>query len=76
MPRYFVTTSDGSQAHDAEGLVLPSLDELSVVMRQTLAVMLHDESREGGCREFDAQAHDESGHRVMTARINMVTHRP
>lgn len=76
MPRYFVTTSDGSQAHDDDGLVLSNLDELSAVLRQTLAVMLHDKGRDGGCSEFNAQVHDETGHQVMTARVNMVTHRP
>lgn len=79
MPRYFVSTSDGVQAHDEEGLVLPDLDELSVVMRQTLAAMLHDERQESDRderSEFIAEAHDEDGHQVMTARVNVVTHRP
>lgn len=73
MPRYFITTTDGFEAHDDEGLVLPGPDALAKVLRQTLAAMLHDEGVEGGRNEFSAKAYDEDGRQVLTAKVSMMT---
>lgn len=76
MPRYFITTIDGFEAHDDEGLVLAGPDALAKVLRQTLAAMLHDEGTEGGRNEFSAKAYDEDGRPVLTARVSMTTVAP
>lgn len=76
MPRYFITAPEGFSTHGADGLVLPDTTALATVLRQTLAVMLHDEGQGDSETEFNAEARDENGHQVMTARLNIVTHRP
>ena len=76
MPRYFVTTSDGFQAHDDEGLVLPDTPALAKILRQSLASILLDESMRGGGDEFWAEALDEDGRRVMTAKIKVSVAEP
>ncbi|MDP4027305.1 hypothetical protein Q8W71_32605 [Methylobacterium sp. NEAU 140] len=71
MPRYFISTSDGFQAHDPEGIELPDTEALARMLRRTLAAILADEGTEGGRNEFWADALDERGERVMTARVSL-----
>ena len=73
MPRYFITTSDGFQAHDDEGLVLPDIDALATMLRQTLATMLRDEGGQGSSNEFWADASDETGRCVLTAKVTLLS---
>ena len=71
MPRYFITTFDGFQAHDDEGLVLPDAHALAKLLRQSLAGILLDASIRSGGDEFWAEAHDDNGQHVMTAKVVM-----
>ncbi|MDP4026769.1 hypothetical protein Q8W71_29620 [Methylobacterium sp. NEAU 140] len=71
MPRYFVTTSDGVMVQDGEGTELPDLDALEKLLRQTLAAIMSDEGKPGSRNEFRADAADERGERVMTARMSL-----
>ncbi|MCJ2114779.1 hypothetical protein MKK64_26820 [Methylobacterium sp. E-025] len=72
MPRYFISTSDQAQVHEKEGLVLSGPDELALVLRQTLATMLHDVEKNKGRTIFTANAHDAYGDCVMDARVTMM----
>ncbi|MDP4027228.1 hypothetical protein Q8W71_32155 [Methylobacterium sp. NEAU 140] len=71
MPRYLVTTYDGITVSDPGGIELPDLDALAIVLRQTLSAIMHDEGGRPGRNEFWADAHNECGERVMTARVSL-----
>ena len=76
MPRYFITTSDGVPAHDEEGLVLPDTRGLGRILRQDLISIMLDEGLKHGQDEFWAEALDEGGRRIMTAKIKLSVTEP
>ncbi|XYD09053.1 hypothetical protein R1A27_29700 [Methylobacterium sp. NMS12] len=76
MPRYFIDTSNGFKAHDEQGLVLSGPEELAMVLRQSLATIMHDEGRQGSPNEFRAIAYDEGGRHVMMATMRLTTTAP
>lgn len=76
MPRYFITTSNGLQTHDEEGLVLPDAQALAKILRQSLASIMLDEGVKHGWDEFSAEALDECDRRVMTAKIKVSVAEP
>jgi hypothetical protein len=69
MPRYFINTFNHFDAIDEEGTVLPDSGALRGLLRKALTEILRDEGEERGVDEFAAEALDESGRRVMRARI-------
>ncbi|MCJ2088650.1 hypothetical protein MKK88_22105 [Methylobacterium sp. E-005] len=71
MPRYFIDTFDHVDAIDNEGVVLQDREALRCLLRTALTEILRDEGQERGVDEFTASARDESGRRVMSARINI-----
>ena len=70
MPRYFIDTFDHVEAIEEEGTVLPDTAALRRLLRAALTEILRDEGGRRGVNEFAASARDESGRRVMTARIS------
>jgi hypothetical protein len=56
---------------DDEGIDLPDLASLRSLLRATLTAILHDEGGQTGIDEFSAQAFDEAGRVVMTARASV-----
>ncbi|WCS24217.1 hypothetical protein LOK46_24235 [Methylobacterium sp. NMS14P] len=76
MPRYFIDTSNGFKAHDEQGLVLSGPEELAMVLRQSLATVMHDEGSHGSHDEFRAIAYDEEGRHVMIATMRLTTNAP
>lgn len=71
MPRYFITTSDGFQANDEEGTVLPDEAALETMLRKTLARILHDEGGVDGIDEVWAEATDEAGRSVIKLKASL-----
>lgn len=71
MPRYFIDTFDHVDAIDEEGTILPDRAALRCLLRTALTEILRDEGEDRGVDEFAASARDESGRRVMSARINI-----
>ena len=76
MPRYFIDTSNGFKAHDEQGLILAGPEELAIILRQSLATIMHDEGRQGSHDEFRAVAYDEGGQHVMMATMCLTTTEP
>ena len=70
MSRYFITTVNGVEVDDDEGVELPNRAALRMMLRQTLTAILHDEAEADGMNEFTAQAYDEAGRLVMSARAS------
>lgn len=70
MSRYFITTVNGVEVDDEEGVELPNREALRMMLRQTLTAILHDEAEANGVNEFTAQAYDEAGRLVMSARVS------
>ena len=71
MPRYFIDTFDHVDTIDDEGTVLPDRAALRCLLRNALTEILRDEGEVHGVNEFAASARNESGRRVMSARINI-----
>ena len=70
MPRYFIDTFDHVDAIDEEGTMLADSAALRKLLRAALTEILRDEGGRRDVNEFAASARDESGRRVMTARIS------
>ena len=70
MSRYFITTINGVEVDDDEGVDLPNREALRIMLCQTLTAILHDEAGADGENEFTAQAYDEAGQLVMSARAS------
>lgn len=70
MPRYFISTVNGVEVDDEEGVELPNHEALRMVLRQTLTAILHDGAEADGVNEFTARAYDEAGRLVMSARAS------
>jgi len=68
--RYFITTVNGVEVDDEEGVELPNREALCMMLRQTLTAILHDEADADGLNEFTARAYDEAGRMVMSARAS------
>ncbi|WP_020095948.1 hypothetical protein [Methylobacterium sp. 285MFTsu5.1] len=70
MPRYFIVTSDHVTVRDDEGVQLSGRDALRDTLRRLLTEILRDEGYRTEVNEFTAQAYDEAGKLVMSARAN------
>lgn len=70
MPRYFIQTSDHVQVMDDEGIELPDLASLRNLLRAAFIAILQDEGCQTGVNEFTAQAFDEAGRHLMSARAS------
>lgn len=73
MSRYFISTVNGAEIDDEEGVELPNLEALRMMLRQTLTAILHDEAEADGVNEFTARAYDEAGRLVMSAQASFST---
>ncbi len=70
MPRYFISTSDHVKVMDDEGVIVSTRAELRDLIRRTLTAILKDEGEWTQVNEFTAQAYDETGKLVMSARAS------
>ncbi|KAA0111703.1 hypothetical protein CIW48_30630 [Methylobacterium sp. P1-11] len=70
MSRYFISTANGHEVQDEEGVELSSRDALRTVLRHTLTAILHDEAEERPGDAVTARAYDEDGRLVMSARAS------
>lgn len=70
MPRYFIVTSDHVTVRDDDGVLLSGRDALCDTLRRLLTEVLRDEGYRTGVNEFTAQAYDETGKLVMSARAS------
>lgn len=68
MSRYFISTANGIEVQDEEGVELPNHEALRTMLRQTLTAILRDESEPHGVEELIAKAYTEDGCLVMQAR--------
>ncbi|WP_457105196.1 DUF6894 family protein [Methylobacterium sp. P5_C11] len=71
MPRYFISTAKGIEIDDDEGVELSDPRALRVMLRETLAAILRDESAIDGATECSARAYDQDGKLVMRARASI-----
>ncbi|MET3409304.1 hypothetical protein SAMN02799625_05920 [Methylobacterium sp. UNC300MFChir4.1] len=71
MSRYFISTANGHEVEDEEGVELSGREELRTILRRTLTAILHDESANDGATECSARACDEDGRLVMQARASI-----
>lgn len=69
MPHYYISTSDHVAVLDDEGIDLPGLDALRILLRRTLTEILRDEGDRTGVNEFTARAYDENMRLIMSARV-------
>lgn len=70
MSRYFISTTNGIEVEDEEGVELPNHDALRTMLRHTLTAILHDEAEGGAKNDLTAHAYDEDGRLVMRARAS------
>lgn len=70
MSRYFISTVNGDEVTDEEGVELPDREALRTVLRHTLTAILHDEAETAGADELTARAYDEDGRLVMRAQAS------
>ena len=68
MSRYFISTANGVEVQDDEGVELPNHNALRTMLRQSLTEILRDEGEAHGVGEYTAKAFDEDGRLVMQAR--------
>jgi len=71
VPRYFISTANGHEVRDEEGVELSGREALRTLLQKTLTAILHDESANGGTTECSARACDEDGRLVMQARVSI-----
>lgn len=70
MARYFISTTNHVTVMDKEGVDLTSRDALRDFLRRVLTEILQDEGSLTGVNDFSAQAYDESGKLIMSARAS------
>lgn len=70
MPRYFVSTTNHVTVMDEEGVELTSRYALRGLLRRVLTEILQDEGNQASVNDFSAQAYDEGGKLVMSARAS------
>ncbi|MCJ2133407.1 hypothetical protein MKK69_04905 [Methylobacterium sp. J-026] len=68
--RYFINTANHVTAIDEEGVELPSPSALRDLLRRALTEIMRDEECQTGVDEFTAQAYDDVGRLVMSARAS------
>ncbi|MEE7451311.1 hypothetical protein MRF4_27995 [Methylobacterium radiotolerans] len=71
MSRYFISTANGHEVEDDEGVELSSHVALRAMLGRTLTAILHDECVIDGSTECSARAYDEDGKLVMRARATI-----
>lgn len=69
MPRYFISTANHVMIMDEEGVELSSREALGDMLRRALIEILRDEGDLTGVNEYSAHAYDESGRRILSARV-------
>ena len=67
--RYFISTTNHVMIMDEEGVELSSREALGDLLRRALIEILRDEGDLTGVNEYSAHAYDESGRRVLSARV-------
>lgn len=73
MPRYHVDTFDSLAVVDSEGIDLPDAKAVHREVHKMLARMMQDEPDGRAAIRFRADVRDESGRRVMTASLLVVS---
>lgn len=68
--RYFINTANHVTVVDEEGVELPNLSALRDLLRRVLTEILRDEGAQTGANDFTAQAYDDVGRLVMSARAS------
>ncbi|TXM98879.1 hypothetical protein FV242_27360 [Methylobacterium sp. WL64] len=68
MSRYFISTANGVEVQDDEGVELLNHDALRTMLHQSLTEILRDEGDAHGVEEYTAKAFVEDGRLVMQAR--------
>jgi len=71
MSRYFISTANGHEVQDEEGVELSGREALRTILQKTLTAILHDEDAVDGATECTARAYDEDGLLVMRARASI-----
>ena len=71
MSRYFISTANGHEVQDEEGVELSGREALRTMLRKTLTAILHDEGAIDGATECSARAYNEDGKLVMRARASI-----
>ncbi|MDP4027019.1 hypothetical protein Q8W71_30990 [Methylobacterium sp. NEAU 140] len=71
MPRYRISTFNGSEVIYGGGIDLPDLEAVENLLRLTLTTMMRLEGSATDANNFWADALDDNGERVIAARISL-----
>ncbi|MCJ2066145.1 hypothetical protein MKK63_26100 [Methylobacterium sp. J-088] len=70
MSRYFINMANHVTVMDEERVEVSDRNALRDLLRETLTLIIHDDGDQTGVNEFAAQAYDEDGQLVMSARAS------